>query len=324
MTAVRSTRRDILVGLIGRGIAASRTPSMHIAEGKAQGLHLDYRIIDMDAADRCHLTLKEILEQVEREGYRGVNITHPFKVEVIPLLDELSVNANAVSAVNTVVFDNGVRRGHNTDLRGFTESFRREFGSRPHQHVLLVGAGGAGAAVAHALVDCGVRKLSLYDIDRGHAESLADHLAGKAAGVSVNAVADLAAVIAEDRPDGLVNATPMGMANRPGSAVPPSLLAPQIWVIDIVYFPLETELLRAARAHGCHAVNGEGMAIFQAVRAFELFTGLPADPDRMRATFESFGRPTPDTPGAGVLNGDDLEIQDRRRRQDSLGLSNRG
>ncbi|WP_068110852.1 shikimate dehydrogenase [Tropicimonas marinistellae] len=287
---------DIRVGLIGRGITRSRTPAMHMAEARAQGMTCAYRLLDMDDDAFAGRTLASMLEWVESEGYCGVNVTYPFKIEVIPLLDGLSANASAIGAVNTVVFRNGTRTGHNTDLWGFAEGFRREFGAGPHRHVLLLGAGGAGVAVAHALVDCGVQRISIFDLDSDRAEALAIQVANNRADVDAMAVADLAGLAAQDAPEGIVNATPVGMAKLPGSAFPLDLLTPRMWVADIVYFPLETELLRGARSRGCRTLGGTGMAVFQAVRAFQLFTGHPADPKRMKATFDAFDLKAKDQP----------------------------
>jgi shikimate dehydrogenase len=203
-------------------------------------------------------------------------------------LDALSDNARAVGAVNTVVFRDGRRTGHNTDLWGFAESFRLGLPDAATGHVLLLGAGGAGVAVAHALADCGVTRLSILDRDAGRAETLARQVAVNRPGCDAAATADAAALFAGDRPDGVVNATPVGMAKLPGTAIDTALLRPDQWVADIVYFPLETALLAAARATGCRVLPGSGMAVFQAVRAFELFTGRPACPDRMKATFDAF------------------------------------
>jgi len=278
----------LLAGLIGRGIALSRTPRMHMSEAQAQGLAAIYRKLDMDDAQRAGMSLKAMVEAAEACGFNGLNITYPYKIEVIALLDELSANARAVGAVNTVVLRDGKRIGHNTDLWGFAESFRRGLSGAVIDHVLLLGAGGAGVAVAHALADCGVKRLAIHDTDAGRAAHLAQQLAGNRPGLEVSAHDDLAAVFANGRPDGIVNATPMGMAKLPGMAIPAERIDPAMWVADIVYFPLETELIRTARAKGCRVLPGSGMAVFQAVRAFELFTGRRADPDRMKATFDAF------------------------------------
>ncbi len=117
---------------------------------------------------------------------------------------------------------------------------------------------------------------------------MADLVAKNRPGTETQAANDLAQLMAADRPDGVVNATPVGMAKLPGTSIPTELLDPSLWVADIVYFPLETALLKAARETGCRVLPGSGMAVFQAVRAFQLFTGRPADPLRMKATFAAF------------------------------------
>ena len=274
-------------GLVGRGIALSRTPAMHEAEGRAQGLDYSYALFDLDAPEMAGRSLAEVVTDAEARGFAGLNVTHPYKIEVLSLLDDLSDNARAAGAVNTVVFRNGRRRGHNTDLWGFAESFRRGLPGVALNQVLLLGAGGAGGAVAHALLSLGVQRLQVFDCDAGRAarlaEALCGHFGAERAGVA-GSPREVAGAL-----DGLVNATPVGMAQHPGTPFPAELLRPDLWVADIVYFPLETELLAAARAAGCRRLPGLGMAVFQAVRAYELFTGKKPDPARLRRTFESLG-----------------------------------
>ena len=282
---MRESGETLLAGLVGRGIQLSRTPAMHVAEAESQGMHAAYQLLDADLLDR---PLAEILDAAEMMGFSGLNVTYPFKIEVLPLLDTLSTNAKSVGAVNTIAFRDGRRFGHNTDLWGFAEGLRRGLPGAALDHVLQFGAGGAGVAVAHALAELGVRQLSIVDVDPERAATLATQIAHTHETCAAVAVEDAAALIQSTRPDGIVNATPMGMAKLPGTAVETSLLQPTMWVADIVYFPLETELLRAARVRGCRVLPGSGMAVFQAVRAFELFTGRKADPTRMKATFDAF------------------------------------
>jgi len=281
----------VLVGLVGRGIQKSRSPAMHEAEGTAQGLDYVYRLFDTELMPP-QMTLDEILRCAEISDFAGLNITYPAKVEIIAHLDDLSEAARMVGAVNTVVFRDGKRRGHNTDLWGFAESFRRNMGDVARDNVLLIGAGGAGAAVAHALCDCRAGTLWIADADADRAGALArkvcdSHGAGTA--YPVENIADAAALS-----DGLVNATPVGMAHMPGMPIAQELIRPEMWVADIIYFPLETELLRTARNRGCRTLSGAGMAVFQAVRAFELFTGLKPDVARMEAAFRALDHTAPD------------------------------
>jgi len=277
--------RSVLAGLIGSGIQASRTPAMHEREGAAHGMPYIYKLIDLDVLGLTADALPELLTAARRFGFAGLNITHPCKQSVIPLLDDLSPDARALGAVNAVVFRDGRTVGHNTDWSGFAESFRRSLSDAARHWVVQFGAGGAGAAVAHALLTSGVGELSIVDTDRGRAERLAQDLCGRfGAGYAV-ARADPGQAVREA--DGIVNTTPLGMAKYPGMPVARELLRPDLWVADIVYFPLETELLRTARALGCRTMGGGGMAVFQAAAAFRLFSGLEPDPERMMRHFES-------------------------------------
>jgi shikimate dehydrogenase len=277
--------RRILVGLLGRGIQLSRTPAMHEAEGRAQGLSYVYTLLDTEMMGEIAPPLDELVAFAEHFGFTGFNVTFPYKQEIIPLLDELSGAAAILGSVNTVVLRRGRRTGHNTDMWGFKESFRRGLAGEKRAEVLLLGAGGAGAAVAQALLESGVERLLVCDVQAERAEALASRLlAGGAQKVEV--VSDLAA--SSSHADGIVNATPVGMAKLPGTPIATDMLRPECWVADIVYLPLETELLREARRRGCRTLSGEGMAVFQAVRAFELFTGLGPDVERMKAAFAAF------------------------------------
>ncbi len=274
---------SILAGLIGAGIQASRTPALHEHEGAAQGLGYLYRLIDLDKLQLDNAALPELLTAAERMSFTGLNITFPSKQAIIPLLDELSTEARGIGAVNTVVLKDGKRVGHNTDCLGFAEGFRRGMADVPRARVVQMGAGGAGAAVAHALLIEGVQQLSIFDVDASRAQALADNLNQHFPGNRAKVGSDLPSAMAEA--DGLVNTTPMGMAKLPGMPVPLELLRPALWVAEIVYFPLETELLRNARALGCQTLDGGIMAVFQAVKAFELFSGVEADAQRMMAHF---------------------------------------
>lgn len=277
----------VLIGLIGAGIQLSRTPGMHEAEGAAQGLHLVYRLIDLDALGVGPEALPEVLAAAEKAGFAGLNITYPCKQAAIPLLDGMSDDARALRAVNTIVLRGGKRIGHNTDWWGFAESVKRGLAGVPMDRVVQLGAGGAGSAVAHALLTLGAERLTIVDIDGDKARALALSLAGRFGAGRVSAATDSAAAMLEA--DGLVNTTPVGMAKYPGLPLPADLLRPTLWVADIVYFPLETALLRAARQLGCRTLDGGGMAVFQAVEAFRLFTGREPEPERMMAAFARLG-----------------------------------
>jgi shikimate dehydrogenase len=256
---------------------------MHEREADDNGLRYIYRLIDIEKLGLGVEALPELLTAAERMGFAGVNVTHPCKQIVIPLLHELSEVALALGAVNTVVLSNGRRVGHNTDWWGFAESFRHGLPDAKRERVVQLGAGGAGTAVAHAALTLGVAQLTIVDTDQARAEHLAAGLAQRFGKGSAAELRNLAAVVSEA--DGVINATPVGMANYPGLPMPAELLRHDLWVADIVYFPLETELLKRARMLGCRTLDGGGMAVFQAAEAFRLFTGAIPDAERMRRHF---------------------------------------
>lgn len=288
--------KSVLVGLVGRGIGASRTPAMHEAAARSLQIPYAYRLIDGDRMD-VDADLASILRFVRHFGFDGLNVTFPWKQEIVPLLDALSPEAAAVGSVNTVTIRDGRLTGYNTDCSGFRMSFEAGLADAPREDVLLLGAGGAGAAVAQALLDAGAARILIYDADASRSQGLAARLLERNGQACAAAVSDPQSAAA--RADGIVNATPVGMAKMPGIPIPAEAIVKRHWVADIVYFPLETELLKVARAKGCCTLSGEGMATFQAVAAFEHFTGRRPDPAVMTAAFAAFDREHPVRDAAG-------------------------
>jgi shikimate dehydrogenase len=260
---------------------------MHELEGARRRLRYIYRLIDLDQIGGGAELLPELLVNLERFGFNGLNITHRCKLAISPLLHERSEDAAAIGAVNTVVLEAGRRIGHNTDWWGFSESMRRELDGAPLGRVLQLGAGGAGSATAHALMKAGVETLMIMDPEAHRAAHLAEALNARFGAGRALAVEDAAAVAASAQ--GVVQATPVGMDKHPGMPMPAQALRPDHWVADIIYFPLETAFLRHARSIGCRTMDGSGMAIFQAVGAFQLFTGLSPDVEAMTRDFFAMG-----------------------------------
>jgi shikimate dehydrogenase len=266
------TRSDtFLTGLIGSGIGTSLSPALHEREAAELGLRYAYRTLDIDGLG---VGVGELLARACDAGYDGLNVTHPCKKAVLEHLDELDDDAAAIGAVNTVVIRDSHTCGHNTDVIGFAESVQRGLPGARMRNVVLLGAGGAGSALAHALRRLGAEDLVIADSDRRRAAALARVVGGR-----VGEPADVA------HADGLVHATPTGMEGHPGIALAPDLLHEDLWVADIVYRPLETELLRTARARGCRTLGGGGMVVFQAAASLELFTGLCPERERMLRHF---------------------------------------
>jgi shikimate dehydrogenase len=277
--------QKILIGLIGSGIQRSLSPKMHEQEARHHGLQLHYQLIDLDRTGSGPGDLPVLLQAARTMGFAGLNVTYPCKQAIVPLLDELSEEARAMGAVNTVVIRNGRLIGHNTDGSGWAWGFRRALPQADLSRVVLLGAGGAGAAIADAVLRLGAAHLVIVDQDPQRAAGLAQqmnqlHGAGRA-----SAGADIASALHGAR--GLIHATPTGMDKLPGLPLPAALLRPDLWVSEVVYFPLDTALLKAARKAGCATADGGGMAVGQAVGAFRLFTGREPDPLRMDAHLRS-------------------------------------
>lgn len=271
------------VGLIGADIQLSKSPALHMREGRAHGLDYTYELVDINVRDVTETALPDLLAELEARGFAGTNITHPFKQAVIAHLDELSEDARMLGAVNTVVFKDGKRIGHNTDWYGFYESFQRGLPNARRDRALLIGAGGAGVAVAHAALKLGIGRLDIFDQDVDRSARLAHDLNTRFGEGRAMPAKTPAAVLGNA--DGLIHATPVGMPAHPGIPVDPGLIMSRHWVADIVYMPLITRLIETAAGKGCQTLPGGGMAIFQAVGAFRLICGREPDAERMSAHF---------------------------------------
>lgn len=274
---------SLLCGLIGAGIQGSLSPALHEEEACHHGIRLHYQLIDLDAARQGVEALPALIEAVRIIGFDGLNITHPCKQAVIPLLDQLSEEAEAIGAVNTVVRQDDRLVGHNTDGPGWSWGFRRALPGADLARVVLLGAGGAGSACADAIMRLGAVRLAIVDRDVPRAAALAARLNGRFDGNRASASPDLRSALRGAT--GLVHATPTGTSATPGLPLPASLLRRTMWVSDVVHIPLETPLLIAARRIGCATMDGGHMNVGQALRAFELFTGLEPDTARMEAHF---------------------------------------
>lgn len=282
LTAARA-QGPIHVGLVGAGIQHSSSPALHEQEAEALGLDYHYELRDLDLIPGGVAALPKILDEAEAQGFAGLNITYPCKQAVMALLHSLSPQAQALQSVNTVVFRDGQRLGHNTDWWGFAESFRRGLPQVTRERVVLVGAGGAGSAVGYAALTLGAGALAIHDVVVERATELAERLGRQFPDRKISVVTNIAASLAHA--DGLIHASPTGMAKHPGLPVPAESLRPPLWVAEVVYVPLQTQLVRLARSRGCATLDGGGMAVFQAVMAFELFSGVKPDAERMLRAF---------------------------------------
>jgi shikimate dehydrogenase len=284
------TTPKVLLGLFGINILKSLSPAMHQEEGRHHGLNVFYQLMDFATMGTASTPsvgsvedLPRLFKAAQQMGFAGLNITYPCKQAVLPLLDDISPDAAAIGAVNTVVFKNGRSKGYNTDCSGYGIALKEKLGNRPLGRVVLVGTGGAGAAVAHAVMGLGASHLTLVDTDSNKSQALATSIAKRFGTDKVSTATDAQAALA--RADGLVNGTPLGMSGVSGGfggmCVPPDWIQTKHWVSDVVYSPLITPMLQGAIDKGCTTIGGDGMNLWQGVEAFNLFTGLTADAARM-------------------------------------------
>jgi shikimate dehydrogenase len=284
MKTVSPTR--YLIGLVGADVGGSLSPALYEREAQQLGLHLLYTTIETDEVTAAGNDLGSLLRTAQSLGFTGLNVTHPSKQVFLEHLDELSPEAEALGAVNTITLTDRRMIGHNTDLHGFMTSFRQGLPKARLGVVVLLGAGGAGAAAAHGLLELGADHLRIADVDPQRRAALIDRLSARFGDARVSPVTDIHTDVTA-RADGLVNATPVGMRIHPGMPASAQVLRPGLWVVDLIYRPSQTELIRAARAVGCRTLNGGPMLVHQAARAFKLFTGREPDQRRMLEHFHT-------------------------------------
>jgi shikimate dehydrogenase len=268
-----------LLGLIGAPIAHSASPAMHEAAGDALGLRCRYHLIEVAGAPIERL--RAMLEGVRTLTFSGVNVTYPYKVAVVPLLDELDPSAAKVGAVNTVAVRDGRLIGFNTDCSGFRRGVRREIGDVAGQTVALIGAGGVGKAIGVALAESGVGRLAIVDREPARATELAEALKDHCNAHACESVEQALAGA-----QGLINATAVGMLPNREMPAPAHLLRADLWVADAVYQPLWTPLLLAAKDKGAKLMTGRELAIDQALDAFQIFTTRDAPRAVMAEAFD--------------------------------------
>ncbi|UTT39223.1 shikimate dehydrogenase [Glutamicibacter mishrai] len=279
-----STRAEsYLVGLIGDGVMPSLTPPMHERAAQVHGLHYLYRPIDLTELNLPASDIGELLQAGAKLGFNAFNVTHPCKQLVLDHLDDISPTARAIGAVNTVVILDGKFIGHNTDASGFIRGLNDGLPGVAKRKVLQLGAGGAGAAVAYALLQDGTEELHIVDLDEDRVEHRVRELRKHFPHAAIHAATPQQVPQLLGQMDGLLNATPIGMHHHPGLPLDLAALEERHWVADCIYRPVDTELIVAARDLGCQVLDGGYMAVGQAVDAFEIITGIRPETQQVRS-----------------------------------------
>ncbi len=270
------------LGLIGDNIARSRSPRLHVEAGRLCGMDVTYeRLIPRD----MNMDFSSVFERCAGEGFAGINITYPYKEEVVARVHVPDPATAMIRACNTVVFGEGIPEGHNTDCTGFASAFRARFGNVAPGKVAMAGAGGVGKAVAFALARLGASELRIFDRDVAKARGLADALGAANIGMRVIAVASIEEATSDA--DGLINSTPLGMVGYPGTAIEAALIDGASWAFDAVYTPVDTQFLRDAADRDVETISGYELFFHQGVDAFAIFTGRQVDAAALRAALAS-------------------------------------
>ena len=278
------TAETQLCGVLGYPVHHSLSPAIHNAAFRHLGLNFVYLAFPIQA------DVEGAIRGIRALGnLRGFSVTIPHKMAVMPYLDEIEATARHIGSVNTIVKDGDTLTGYNTDASGALQALRQGCPQLDGQRVLLLGSGGAARAIAFGLaVEGKIEKLTILGIDEAERSALVNDLRERTS-VSV----DGASVTQETLATGiagaqvLIHCTPIGMhPNIDASCVDKTLFTPDLTVMDIVYNPLETQLLREAREAGCRTIRGVEMFVNQAVGQFERWTGQTAPIDVMRGILE--------------------------------------
>ena len=272
-----------LCGVIGNPVEHSLSPAIHNAAFQKLGLnfvYLAFRIEDLPAAIHGIRALGNV---------RGFSVTIPHKVGVIPLLDEVETTARHIGSVNTIVADDGRLRGYNTDASGALRALHDAGVALKGRRVVMLGSGGAARAIAFALAGEAPELLTILGIDDRERRGLASDLRTKTpVRLEEGPLNESSLAAAVTGSAVLLHCTPIGMSPKTDeTCVPSNLLHSALAVMDIVYNPLETRLIRDAKSAGCRTIRGIEMFLNQAVAQFELWTGAPAPVDVMRTVLES-------------------------------------
>ncbi|TGG93396.1 shikimate dehydrogenase [Natronospirillum operosum] len=261
------------LALIGEGIAQSQSPDLHRRLGGKVGLEVQYDLVD--ALGQTDFHFASAVNGLRAAGYRGTNVTYPFKELACHLADQRSAGVDRVGTANTLLFDGGRVLADNTDYSGFISAYRHQLGNRPAGEVLLIGAGGVGRAIACALGELGVKRVHVMERDPVRSSLLCRDL--QQMNIQADSVSAAAAKARLGDWQGIVNCTPVGHVNHPGCPIPTDDLQAHHWVFDAVYIPAQTRLLAAAEARGSTLLTGVELFIFQGVDAFRRFAADQVD-----------------------------------------------
>ena len=270
-------RPGLKLGLIGDNIGQSKAPLLHVTAGRLAGLAATYdRLVPRELKTNFDQTFALCVAG----GYRGINITYPYKEEAALRVEIDDPTVRAMGAVNTVIFEPAGPKGFNTDYSGFIAAYRGARGDHPAGQVCMIGAGGVGKAIAFALLKLGLRSLLIVDLNLAKAEDLAARLRAASPRTAITIAADTGTLAGDI--EGVINCTPVGMVGHAGTPLPRERMKGAQWAFDAVYTPLDTQFLRDAEAEGLTVISGFELFFHQGVDAWQIFAGQAVDAAQLR------------------------------------------
>lgn len=274
------TGKTLITGVIGHPIEHSFSPPMHNNAYKL--MNMDYKYVPFHVQPE---NIEHVITAAKTLNIQGLNVTIPYKTEIIPYLDQIDETARKINAVNTINFKDGIAKGYNTDGMSAVKSIK-EYTSLKDKNVLVIGAGGASKAITFTLINEDINTLTIANRSKDNASKLISNLRNQTnfMNISYQDIKDTNEIISEM--DIIINTTPIGM--YPNHNVEPPIevnnIVAEQTVMDIIYNPLETELLKQAKLRGAQTIPGTKMLINQGITAFEIFTGKTP-------SYESFEEP---------------------------------
>ncbi len=255
--------KTLRLGLIGGNITESRSPALQIVCGLSIGRNVSY---DLLIPKEQGLSFEAMLKRCEIAGFDGVNVTYPYKEEVLKFVPAGNAVTAELGASNTIRFAPEGTKAWNTDYTGFISAYRAQFGEAKPGRVLMIGTGGVGRAIAFALRELGATEILLHDIDTAKAKVLAKAVGGT--------IADSALLTTLDNIDGVINCTPLGMTGREGSPLPSNVTGKPRWAFDAVYTPEHTVFRAQTEKLGAEFLSGYELYFNQGIQGFKIFSGL--------------------------------------------------
>jgi len=275
------------LGLIGDNIAQSRAPQLHRLAGTQHAIEVTY---DLLVPAQRNQDFDGVFNACRREGYRGINVTYPYKELAASRVKITDERVAAMGAINTVLFNDGGPIGFNTDYSGFIRAFRNSGAARQPGTCCIIGAGGVGRALAFALVTLQAREIRLFDRDSNRAQALAADLRTLAHTGAITTHSSSAQAV--EGADGVMNATPVGMVGMEGMPLDKALISGFHWAFDAVYTPVDTAFLRACKQSGAHVITGYELFFFQGVDAWAHFSSKSVNEATLRADLAETGHAT--------------------------------